>query len=352
MIVELAGVKDVHQAIEMIGQTPSLDFREEKNPEETENILADLEEIQGKLAQGLSLTPEEEQRLFEDPYFQPTDLTGRYLKGAQLDFDQQTYQSQVNLQFDDEGSKIFEELTKKNVGQRLAIYLDGAPISAPVVQEAISGGKAQITGNFTLEEAKELVRRLNAGALPVPINLINQQTIGASLGRLSLEQSLRAALWGFLAILLFIILYYRLPGLVASLALLIYIALLLAIFKLIPVTLTLAGIAGFILSIGMAVDANILIFERFKEEFKSGKSLGGSIDEGFKRAWPAIRDGNISTIITCLILYIFATGLIKGFALTLGIGVLMSMFSAIIVTKSFLRYFVGGRLEKLQKFWI
>jgi protein-export membrane protein SecD len=351
LIVELAGVKDVHQAIAMIGQTPSLDFREARAPAETENILTDQKEIQEKLVQGLSINPEEEKRLFEDPYFSPTVLTGRYLKGAQLSFDQQTYQSQVNLQFDDEGSKIFEELTRKNVGQQLAIYLDGVPISAPTVQEAISGGKAQITGNFSLTEAKELVQRLNAGALPVPINLISQQTIGASLGYLSLEQSLRAALWGFLAILLFIIFYYRLPGLIASLALLIYVALILAIFKLIPVTLTLAGIAGFILSIGMAVDANILIFERLKEELKSGKSLGGSIDEGFRRAWPAIRDGNISTMITCLILYIFATGLVKGFALTLGIGVLVSMFSAIIVTRNFLRWFVGGRLENWPRFW-
>jgi len=351
LIVELAGVKDVSQAIAMIGQTPALDFREERNPEETEAILTNQQEVQEKLEQGLSVTPEEERRLFEDPYFKPTNLTGRYLKGAQLNFDQQIYQSQVNLEFDDEGSKIFEELTRKNVGKKLAIFLDGAPISAPVVQEAISGGKAQITGQFTLEEAKELVRRLNAGALPVPINLINQQTIGASLGQLSLEKSLKAGIWGFLAVLLFIIFYYRLPGLLASLALLIYVVLLLAIFKMIPVTLTLAGIAGFILSIGMAVDANVLIFERFKEELKSGKSLGGSVDESFRRAWPAIRDGNISTLITCIILYIFATGLVKGFALTLGIGVMVSMFSAIVVTRSFLRYFVGGRMEEWKKIW-
>jgi protein-export membrane protein SecD len=351
LIVELAGIKDVYQAIEMIGQTPSLDFREQRNQEETETILADRKEAQEKLEQGLPISQDEERLLSKDPYFKPTPLTGRYLKGAQLQFDQQTYQPQINLQFDDEGSKIFEELTRKNVGKQLAIYLDGAPISAPVVQEAISGGKAQITGNFTLTEAKELVRRLNAGALPVPITLINQQTIGASLGHLSLEQSLRAGIWGFLAVLIFIIFYYRLPGLVASLALLIYVALVLAIFKLIPVTLTLAGIAGFILSIGMAVDANILIFERLKEELRAGKSLGGSIEEGFRRAWPAIRDGNISTIITCLILYIFATGLVKGFALTLGIGVLVSMFSAIIVTRSFLRYLVGGRLENWQRLW-
>ncbi len=352
LIVELAGVKDVSQAIAMIGQTPSLDFREERAPEEVENILADQEEAREKLEQGLSITPDEENQLLQDPYFKPTNLTGRYLKGSQLGFDQQTYQSQVNLQFDDEGSEIFEELTRKNVGKRLAIYLDGAPISAPVVQETISGGKAQITGKFTLPEAKELVRRLNAGALPVPINLINQQTIGAILGQISLEKSLKAGIWGFLAVLLFIIFYYRLPGLLASLALLIYVALVLAIFKTIPVTLTLAGIAGFILSIGMAVDANVLIFERLKEELRSGKSLGGSIDESFRRAWPAIRDGNISTIITCIILYIFATGLVKGFALTLGIGVMVSMFSAIVVTRSFLRYFVGGKIEGWRKIWL
>jgi len=287
----------------------------------------------------------------QDPYFIPTELTGRYLKGSQLQFDQQTYQSQVGLEFDSEGSKIFEDLTSKNVGKKIAIYLDGVGISAPTVQEAITGGKAQITGDFTSDEAKELVQRLNAGALPVPINLISQQTIGASLGKDSLDKSLNAGIYGFLAVLIFIIFYYRLPGLLASFSLLLYIAAVLAIFKLIPVTLTLAGIAGFILSIGMAVDANVLIFERLKEELKSGKSLGGSIDEGFKRAWPAIRDGNISTIITCLILYIFATGLVKGFALTLGIGVLVSMFSAIVITKSFLIFFINGRLENWKSLW-
>ena len=298
LIVELAGVKDAHQAIEMIGQTPSLDFREQRDEAETENILIDQNEILEKIEQGIEITIEEQIRMSEDPYFQPTNLTGRYLKGAHLQLDQQTYQSQVSLEFDSEGSKIFEDLTRKNKGKRLAIFLDNVAISAPVVQEAISGGKAQITGNFSLDEAKELVRRLNAGALPVPIHLINQQTIGASLGQVSLEKSLRAGLWGFLIVLLFIIFYYRLPGLIASLALIIYVILILALFKLIPVTLTLSGIAGFILSIGMAVDANILIFERFKEEFKSGRSLGSSIEQGFKRAWPAIRDGNISTLIT------------------------------------------------------
>jgi len=351
LIVELAGVRDAHQAIEMIGQTPSLDFREERDEAEKNNILASQEELRGKLEQGMELTLEEQSILIQDAYFIPSQLTGRYLKGAEIQFDQQTYQAQVSLEFDGEGSKLFENLTRNNVGKRLAIYLDEVPISAPVVQEAISGGKAQITGNFSTEEAKELVQRLNAGALPVPINLINQQTIGASLGQISLDKSLRAGLYGFLAVLIFIIFYYRLPGLLASLALIIYVALVLSIFKMIPVTLTLAGIAGFILSIGMAVDANVLIFERLKEELKSGKSLGGSISEGFRRAWPAIRDGNISTIITCIILFIFATGLIKGFALTLGIGVLISMLSAIVVTRSFLRWFVGGKIEGWKRLW-
>lgn len=348
LIVELAGVKDAHEAIKMIGETPFLDFREEIEISQEE--LDKQQSIYEKYLEGIELTEEEKAILAKEP-FSPTILTGRYLKGAELQFDQQTYQSQVSLEFDSEGAKIFEDLTRRNIGKRIAIYLDGSVISAPNVQEAISGGKAQITGNFTLDEAKELVQRLNAGALPVPIDLINQQTIGASLGSISLDKSLKAGIFGFLAILLFIIFYYRLPGLIASLALVIYVILVLAIFKLISVTLTLAGIAGFILSIGMAVDANVLIFERFKEEFKSGKSLGGSIDEGFDRAWPAIRDGNISTMITCIILFIFATGLVKGFALTLGIGVLVSMFSAIIITKTFLRWFVGRKLEEWKKIW-
>ena len=225
LIVELAGVRDIHQAIQMIGQTPSLDFREKRESSETENILADQKEALEKQQQGLPLSEDEKIVLTQDPYFKPTKLTGRYLEEAQLVLDQQTYQPQVNLRFNDEGSKIFEELTKKNVGQPLAIYLDGLLISAPVVQEVISGGQAQITGRFTLEEAKQLVRRLNAGALPVPIKLISQQSVGASLGRDSLEKSLRAALFGFLAIIVFMILYYRLPGLLASLALIIYLVL-------------------------------------------------------------------------------------------------------------------------------
>lgn len=249
------------------------------------------------------------------------------------------------MQFNDEGAKLFEDITRRNVGKKVAIYLDGEPISIPTVQDVISGGKAQITGSFTEQEVKTLAQRLNAGALPVPIKLISQETIGASLGEKSLNTSLIAGLIGLAAVILFMIFWYRLPGLVATIALLIYTAVVLAIFKLFSVTLTLAGIAGFILSIGMAVDANILIFARMREELNWGKSLGGAIDEGFKRAWTSIRDSNISSLITCLILFWLGTSIIKGFALTLAIGILVSMFSAITVTRIFLKAMMTERLH-------
>ena len=339
LIVELAGIKDVGQAVKMIGETPSLDFREERLQEETQSIL-------DRQKQG------DQSAMVEDPYFYPpTALTGKYLTKAEVSFDQNTNKPEVNLQFDDEGAKLFEEITSKNVGKRIAIYLDGQPISAPNVQEAITGGKARITGTFSLEEAKLLVKRLNAGALPVPIKLINQETVGASLGEISLKQSLFAGLIGLLAVAVFMILWYRLPGLLAVFALFIYTAIVLAIFKLISVTLTLAGIAGFILSIGMAVDANILIFERTREELRAGKSLGGAIEEGFKRAWSSIRDSNVSSLITCLILFWLGTSVIKGFALTLAIGILVSMFSSISVTRTFLRLTTNTRVGKWKWMW-
>jgi len=350
LIVELAGVRDTHQAIEMIGQTPSLDFRTEKSADVRNQILSEQEKVRQKIESGEELTAEDQAVILIDPYFEPTSLTGRFLKGAQLTSDQQTLQWQVGLEFNDEGSRLFEELTRQNVGQRLAIYLDGAPISAPTVQEAITGGKAQITGNFSVQEARELVQRLNAGALPVPITLISQQNIGSALGEKSLRQSLLAALIGILAVALFMIGWYRLPGFLAVIALLIYTAFALLIFKLIPVTLTLAGIAGFVLSVGMAVDANVLIFERMREELRWGKPLASAIEEGFKRAWTSIRDSNVSSLITCGVLFWLGTSIIKGFALTLAIGILISMFSAIIVTRNFLRLVVNEKIER--KGWL
>lgn len=321
LIVELAGIKDIGAAIRLIGETPYLEFREERRAEERDKIL----EAQKK-----------GERLLEDPLFIPTSLTGKHIKRAEVKFDQTTFQPEISLELTDEGAKVFADITKRNVDKRLAIYLDGAPISAPVVREEITGGRAQITGNFTPQAAKELVGRLNAGALPVPIKLIVQQSVEASLGQESLARSLQAGIIGFIAIAIFMILWYRLPGMLAVFALLLYIGMVLAVFKLIPVTLTVAGIAGFILSIGMAVDANILIFERLKEELRGGKFLEEAIREGFGRAWTSIRDSNVSSLITSGILYWLGTSIVQGFALTLSIGIFISMFSAISVTRTLL----------------
>lgn len=333
LIVELAGVKDINTAIRLIGDTPYLEFKEERPKEEREKILAEYEKTK---------------EVKEDPYFISTALTGRHLKKAQLLFDQTTFQPQISLELNDEGRDIFAQLTKKNINKQLAIFLDGAPISAPVVREEITEGKAQITGNFTPQEAKELVGRLNAGALPVPIKLIAQQTVQASLGQESLFKSMNAGVMGFLAVAVFMVLWYRLPGLISVLALLLYTVMVLAVFKLIPVTLTAAGIAGFILSLGMAVDANVLIFERLKEELRSGKNLIESVHEGFGRAWTSIRDSNMSSLITSSILYGMGTSVVQGFALTLGIGILFSMLSAIAVTRIILFAALSPKIEKLK----
>jgi len=267
-----------------------------------------------------------------------TGLTGSQLDRAEVVSDSQTGQIQVSLQFDSEGKELFERITTANVGQPVAIYLDGELISAPTVQQPILDGRAVITGNFDLNEARLLSQRLNAGALPVPVDLISQQTVGASLGAESLSQSLKAGIIALALVMIFMILYYRLPGLLSVIALLSYLSLTLALFKIIGVTLSLAGIAGFILSIGMAVDANVLIFERLKEELKEGKSLKTAIEEAFLRAWPSIRDGNVSTLITCALLIWFGSSFVKGFAITLAIGILISMFSAITITRVLLKF--------------
>lgn len=336
LIVELAGVRDINSAIKLIGETPYLEFREVRPDGERDAILE---------------AQKNSERLLEDPYFIPTPLTGRHVRRAEVIFDPTTFQPQISLELNDDGASMFAEITKRNIDKQLAIYLDGAPISAPVVREEITGGKAQITGNFTPQDAKDLVGRLNAGALPVPIQLIAQQSVGASLGDESLARSVNAGILGFAAVALFMVFWYRLPGLLAVLALLLYASITLAAFKLIPVTLTVAGIAGFILSVGMAVDANVLIFERLKEELKSGKSFNLAVSEGFSRAWTSIRDSNVSSLITAFILYWFGSSLIRGFALTLIIGILISMFSAITLTRTFLKVFEGTRLEKIKFLW-
>ena len=267
-----------------------------------------------------------------------------------MEFNPTTQAAQVGVDFNDKGKDLFAEITRAHVGEQLAIVLDGVLLSAPVIQEEIRDGKAQITGDFTPEEARELVRNLNYGALPVPITLSTSQTVGASLGESALNSGVHAGIVGLIVLSLFLILWYRLPGLVAVVALSSYIVLSLTAFMLIPVTFTAAGIAGFILSIGMAVDANVLIFERTKEELKSGKEVREAILEGFSRAWLSIRDSNTSSIITAVVLFWLGTSAVKGFALTLGVGVLVSMFTAITVSRTFLLAIAPKKHSAFKKF--
>jgi protein-export membrane protein SecD len=337
LIVELPGINNIEQAVALIGKTPQLEFKLVK-PE----------------AQNLSAI---ELAATTTDIFLSTGLDGQYLDSAQLQFTntgngQIAGQPIVGITFNTEGKDLFAKITKDNIGKVLAIFLDGKIISSPVIRDSITDGKAVISGGFTPDEAKSLVRDLNYGALPVPVELISTQSIGASLGADAKTSGVKAGIFGFLLIVLFLILWYRLPGIVASLSLVIYIILSLAVFKLIPVTFTAAGIAGFILSIGMAVDANILIFERTKEELKKGKSIHESLHEGFSRAWLSIRDSNISSIITAIILFWLGTSAVKGFALTLGLGVMISLFTAITVSRTFLFAIApkGDSHGKLAKF--
>ena len=334
LIVELAGIKDVNQAINMIGETPLLEFKEEMTEEEKNSLREQFKEAN---------IPEEYLPQFS---YKSAGLGGKQLDRSDVIFNPNTGEPEVQLQFDSEGKDLFGEITSRNVGKKVAIYLDNIPISIPVVNEPITDGKAVISGNFSLEEAKTLVQRLNAGALPVPIKLISQQTVDASLGKDSIQKSVTAGLIGIILLALFMIIYYRLPGVVSVFALLVYSMIVLSLFKLIPITLTLSGIAGFILSIGMAVDANILISERIKEEIRKGKPMTIAVEEGFARAWSSIFDSNVSTIITCIILAYFGTGMIEGFAITLGLGVILSMFSAIFATKTILKVVMMTKLRK------
>ncbi len=291
-----------------------------------------------------------------EPTFVSTGLTGKNLKNASVEFSNQGVSSpEIAIQFDAQGTKLFAEITKENIGKPLAIYLDGQLLSAPTVQTEIDNGQAVITGDFTLDEAKTMVQNLNEGALPVPINLVSQESVDASLGSLSLHQSLVAGIVGLAVVMIFMIFYYRFLGVIAAVALLIYTGIMISIFKISTVTpwsmtLTLPGIAGFILSIGMAVDANILIFERTKEEVRRGRTMASAIEEGFKRAWTSIRDGNLSSIITSLILIEIGTGFVKGFAVTLIVGVLVSMFTAVTISRTLLQFLLREKMH--DKLWL
>lgn len=309
LLVELPGVTDVAAAVDALGKTPLLEFKlVGKEPDAEGNAV-----------------------------FTPTELTGRYLKSAELQFGSGQGKGLANepivvLHFTDEGAKLFETITREHVGELLAIFLDGEPISQPVIREAIAGGTATITGQFTPEEGRDLVRNLNFGALPVPIELVGSSAVGPTLGDTAFNAGMMAGVFGFVLVALFMILWYRVPGLVATLALLIYVVITVAIIKFIPVTLTASGIAGFILSIGMAVDANVLIFERMKEELRHGKTPREAAKIGFSRAWPAIRDGHFTMIISSIILFWMGTSLVQGFALVFGFGVIVSLLSAVTIT--------------------
>ncbi len=341
LIVDLPGVTDVTAAVNTIGQTPTLEFRlqdeSKKQATSTATVGPDGSLVVGDI----------------DPYagFVSTGLTGRYLDTATLDFDQGTGQPHVSLQFNDEGAKLFAEITKENTGKVLAIFLDGKPISAPTIREEITGGKAVISGSFTPKSAKALADSLRYGALPVPVKLVSSELIGPSLGAQAMKAGVHAGLIGFLIVALFLVLWYRLPGLVAVVALSMYVSITLAIFKLLHVTLSSAAIAGFIISIGVAVDANVLIFERIKEELRAGRTVADAITAGFSRAWLSIRDSNVSSIITALILFfIFGASFVRGFAITFLLGVLISMLSSILVSRLFLRAIAPSKTTKMSAF--
>lgn len=340
LIVELPGVTDINEAVKSIGQTPVLEFFTlDKKDSDAVNAKKELTDVEKNV---------EIQKLFK-----PTGITGRMLTKAVLEFNNTTAEPTVSLNFNSEGKALFAKVTKENVGNIVGIFLDGQPISLPTVREEIKDGKAQISGAFNLDEAKLLVRNLNYGALPVPITLISTQTVGASLGQSALQGGIKAGLLSLIVIGLFLIIWYRLPGFIAVVSLTVYTIIMLALFKLIPVTLTAAGIAGFILSIGMAVDANILIFERMKEELRKGKEISIAMHEGFARAWNSIRDSNTSSLITGAILYYFgSTSVVTGFALVFLIGVAVSMFTAITASRIFLYAVAPRKTTKLSTFLI
>lgn len=361
ILVQLPGVNDPQQAERVLGGTAQLEFQKQKPG--TEAQLAIEQQVRAGLLQN-----QEQLRMGGDEnaiaanqaalersneailaLFEPVGLIGKNLQDARPQPTQAGNTWEVAIRFDAEGGEKFAQLTKDlaGTGRSIGIFLDEALISSPVVgpeyaQTGISGGSAVITGNFTIQSANELAVQIRGGALPVPVEIVENRTVGATLGQDSIQRSINAGVGGLVLVLIFMAVYYRLPGLIADVSLVIYAILTLAAFSLLGVTLTLPGIAGFILSIGMAVDANVLIFERTREELRAGKTLYRSVESGFYRAFSSILDGNVTTVIACLALFWLGSGLVKGFALTLGLGVMMSMFTAVTCSRTFLLLLVLG----------
>ena len=337
VLVQLPGVKDIDEALNLIGQTAELDFRELVVDENGNPVLDEEGKEQWVIAKAKGSDGEER------------ELAGKYLKpNAQVALTPQTNAPEVAFEWNSEGAILFEQITQRNLQKPLGIFLDNQLISAPKVQAVIKE-KGVITG-LNLEEAKTLAIQLNSGSLDVPLTLVERRDIGATLGEDSLRKSLMAGIIGSAMVVLFMIAYYRFSGLMACLALVVFVVLNLAIFKLIPVVLTLPGIAGFIVSIGMGVDGNVLVAERLKEELRRGRTLGAAIEEGFRQSWSAILDANVTVFIACAVLYwlgnTFGNFLVIGFATTLFIGTALSMFTQVVVTRTFLRTFVGLGMAK------
>jgi preprotein translocase subunit SecD len=334
ILVDLPGVDDPNQALQLVGATAQLDFR-----------------LQSTDSASIAEATQSAVAFFGQ--FQPTGLTGKQLKRAIVQFDQQTGEPVISLEFDDEGRQLFADITKEHVSETLAIFLDDFPVMMPTINTPILDGKAIITGGFSLEEAKQLAIQLNAGALPIPIEVIEQRQLGASLGQEAVSKSVKAGLIGIGLVMLFMVLVYGWKGLLADWALIVYGILTIALYKILGVTLTLPGIAGLLLSIGMAVDANILIFERMKEELRLGKPFARAMELGFGRAWDSIKDANIATILTAVILinplnlgFLNSSGLVRGFGITLLVGVLIGLFTGIVVTRTLLRLFLSETGDK------
>ena len=311
IIVELPGVKDPEKAIEMLGKTAMLEFKDEAGV---------------------------------------TALNGTDLKDAHAQIDQAN-KNLVALEFTEEGAQKFADLTTKNIGKKIAVLLDKKVLTNPTVNEPITGGKAVITGSQTIEEAQNLAILMRSGSLPVKVDIVETRTVGPTIGQDSKDKSEFAFMVGIGAIIIFMLAFYRLSGLIANVSLALYVLMLLFSLKLLDATLTLPGIAGIILSMGMAVDANVLIFERFKEEFRNGKTLRNAMDSGFSRAFATILDSNVTTIIAAVVLFFLGSGPIKGFAITLGLGIVLSMFTAITVTQYLLKLLIGSNLFKNSKFF-